>query len=117
MRAPGLTLLLCCVNNQIWAHLFHCLCCSHASGEGIVLKGGLVLDLGLFPVPDPAARVLIELSGSPLGYGSRCLSKREFGDLWDICILSLNSLVGLGGNRVDGLHLQVPTIQIASYRR
>jgi hypothetical protein len=50
------------------------------------------LDFGLFPASEPTARVLVESSGSPSGYGSRCLSPRELGDLWDVPILLLDSL-------------------------
>ena len=50
------------------------------------------LDFGLFPAFEPTARVLVESSGSPSGYGSRCLSTRELGDLWDVPILLLDSL-------------------------
>ncbi len=62
------------------------------SGEGVVREDGLVLDFGLFPASDLAAEVLVESSGSPLGYGSWRLPAGELGNLWDIPILFLNSL-------------------------
>ena len=55
-------------------------------------EDGLVLDFGLFPASDLTARVLLESSGSPSGYGSRSLSARELGDLWDVPILFMDSL-------------------------
>jgi hypothetical protein len=58
----------------------------------VVREGGLVLDFGLFPASEPTAWVLVEASGSPSGYVSRCLSAREVGDLWDVPILLLDSL-------------------------
>jgi hypothetical protein len=52
-----------------------------------------VLDFGLFPVSDPSARVIVESSLSPSGYGSRRLTAWELGDLWDVPILLLDSLL------------------------
>ena len=46
----------------------------------------------VFPPSCPAAQVLVESSESPSGYGSRHLSARELGDLWDVPILLLDSL-------------------------
>jgi hypothetical protein len=63
------------------------------SGEGVVHDGSLVLDFGLFPASDLAAEVLVESSGSPSGYGSRRLTARELGNLWDFPILFLDSLL------------------------
>jgi hypothetical protein len=54
-----------------------------------------VLDFGLFPASDPKARVLLESSASPSGYGSRSLLARELGDLWDVPIFFLDSLSDL----------------------
>ena len=51
-----------------------------------------MLDFGLFPASEPAAQVLVKLSGSPSGYGSRRLSARELRDLWDVPILLLDSM-------------------------
>jgi hypothetical protein len=51
-----------------------------------------VLDFGIFPASAPLAQVLIETLGSPTGYGSRGLSGCELGNLWDVPILSLDSL-------------------------
>ena len=51
-----------------------------------------MLDFGLFSASEHAAQVLVESSGSPSGYGSRRLSARELGDLWDVPILLLDSL-------------------------
>ena len=50
------------------------------------------MDFGLFPASEPAALVLVESSESLSGYGSRRLSARELGDLWDVPILLLDSL-------------------------
>ena len=61
-------------------------------GERVDWVEGRVLDTGLFPASDPSAHVLVESSGSPSGYGSRALSGRELGDLWDVPILFLDSL-------------------------
>jgi hypothetical protein len=51
-----------------------------------------VLDFGLFPASDPLARVIVEKSSSPSGYGLRPLMARELGNLWDAPILFLDSL-------------------------
>jgi hypothetical protein len=88
----GGTPLLCCVNNREQASPFHGRCSSGVRGEGVVCDGGLVLDFGLFPALDLAAEILVESSGSPSGYGSRCLTARELGNLWDVPILFLDSL-------------------------
>ena len=91
----GGTPLLCCVNNRVAACPFLGPCQSGVAGECVVQEGGLVLDFGLFPASDPGARLLVESSGSPSGYGSRMLSARELGDLWDVPILFLDSLSDL----------------------
>ena len=88
----GGTPLLCCVNDRVRAAPYHGQRRSGIAGERVVHEGGLVLDFGLFPASEPAALVLVESSGSPLGYGSRRLSARELGDLWDMPILLLDSL-------------------------
>ena len=88
----GGTPLLCCVNDRVRSTPFHGQRRSGVAGEQVVRDEGLVLDFGLFPASDPTARVLVESSGSPSGYGSRCLSPRELGDLWDVPILLLDSL-------------------------
>ncbi len=92
----GGTPLLCCVNDRVRALPFHGTCHLGVAGERVVQEGGLVLDFGLFPASDPEARVLLESSPSPSGYGSRSLSSaRELGDLWDVPILFLDSLLDL----------------------
>ena len=88
----GGTPLLCCVNDRVRATPYRGQRRSGVAGERVVREGGLVLDFGLFPAFEPTARVLVESSGSPSGYGSRCLSARELGDLWDVPILLLDSL-------------------------
>ena len=60
--------------------------------ERVVQTEGLVSNLGLFPASDPLARVIVELSLSPLGYGSWRLTAWELGDLWDVTILLLDSM-------------------------
>jgi hypothetical protein len=50
------------------------------------------MDFRLFPASDLGAEVLVESSGSPSGYGSRCLTPGELGNLWDVPILFLDSL-------------------------
>jgi hypothetical protein len=54
-----------------------------------------VLDFGLFLASNLEARVLLESSVSPSEYRSCSLSARELGDLWDVPILFLDSLLGL----------------------
>ncbi len=80
----GGTPLLCCVNDRVRTTPFHGQRRSGVAGERVVRDEGLVLDFGLFPASKPTAGVLVESSGSPSGYGSRCLSPRELGDLWDV---------------------------------
>ena len=58
----------------------------------MIRVNGLVLDLGLFPASEPSARVLVATADSPSGYGSRRLSGRELGDLWEVPILLLDTL-------------------------
>ena len=65
---------------------------SEAVGSGVVRTEGLVSDFGLFLASDPSARVIVESSLSPSGYGSRRLTARELGNLWDVPILFLDSL-------------------------
>ena len=73
----GGTPLLCCVNNREYARPFLGPRGLEAAGSGVVRTEGLVLDL---------ARVIVELSSSPSGYGSRRLTARELGNLWDVPI-------------------------------
>jgi hypothetical protein len=94
----GGTPLLCCVNDREYARPFLGPRGSGAVGAvgavvaGVVRTEGLVLDFGLFPASDPSARVIVETSSSPSGYGTRDLTVRELGNLWDIPILFLDSL-------------------------
>jgi len=88
----GGTPLLCCVNDRVAARPFLGTHRTRVAGLGVEREDGLVLDFGLFPASDLAARVLLESSGSPSGYGSRSLSARELGDLWDVPILFMDSL-------------------------
>ncbi len=53
------------------------------------------MDFGLFPASDLEARVLLESSASPSGYGTCSLLARELGDLWDVPILFLDSMSDL----------------------
>ena len=69
----GGTPLLCCINDRVRAAPYHGMRRSGIAGEQVVCEGGLVLDFGLFPASEPTAQVLVELSGSPSGYGSCCL--------------------------------------------
>ncbi len=89
----GGTPLLCCVNNRKYAMLFLGQRWMGAAGEWVVRIEGLVLDFGLFLASDPSARVIVELSSSPSGYGSCHLMAQELGDLWDVPILLLDSLL------------------------
>ncbi len=75
--------MLCCVNNRKYARPFLGPRGLEAAGSGVVRTEGLVLDL---------ARVIVELSSSPSGYGLRRLTARELGNLWGVPILFLNSL-------------------------
>ena len=88
----GGTPLLCCVNDRVRAVPYHGQRRSGIAGERVVREGELVLDFGLFPASEPATQVLVESSASPSGYGSRRLSARELGNLWDVPILLLDSL-------------------------
>ncbi len=78
--------MLCCVNDREYARLFLGPRGSGAAGSGVVRTEGLVLDFGLFPESDPSARVIVESSSSPSGYGSHGLTARELGNLWDVPI-------------------------------
>jgi len=49
--------------------------------------GGVVQAWGLFPASDLSASVLVSASGSPPGWGIRCLSVLELAALWDVPIL------------------------------
>ncbi len=85
----GGTPLLCCINNRVCTVPFHGQCHLGVSREWVVPKDRFVLDYGLFPASDPTALVLLESSRSPLGYGLRCMLRRELGDLWYVPILLL----------------------------
>ena len=50
---------------------------------------------GLFPASDLSALVLVSASGSPSGWGIRCLSVLELAALWDVPILVSDSLSDL----------------------
>ena len=58
----------------------------------VVQVDGLVQDWGLFPATDLAAKVLVQCSFSPSGYGFRTLTPAELGGLWDLPISVLDSL-------------------------
>ncbi len=94
------TPLLCCVNDRVLARPYLGPRGSGLAGDSIARLDGLVLDFGLFPALDPRALVLLESSGSPSGYGSRVLTGRELGTLWDVPILFMDSLSDL---EIDGL--------------
>ena len=81
------TPLLCCVNDRVLARPYLGPRGSGLAGDSVAQLDGLVLDFGLFPALDPRALVLLESSGSPSGYGSRVLTGRELGTLWDVPIL------------------------------
>ncbi len=91
--ATGGTPLLCCVYDRKYATLFLRQQRTGAAGEWVVRGEGLVLDFGLFPASDPLVWVIVESLLSPLGYGSRRLTARDLGDLWDVPILLLDSLL------------------------
>ncbi len=88
----GGTPLLCCVNDRVAARPFLETRRTGVAGMCVERDYGLILDFGLFPASDLTARVLLESSGSPSGYGSRSLSARELGNLWDVPILFMDSL-------------------------
>ncbi len=88
----GGTPLLCCVNDREYARPFLGPQGAGAAGASVVRTGGLVGDSGLFPSSDPLARVIVESSTSPSGYGSHRLMAHELGNLWDMPILFLDSL-------------------------
>ena len=90
------TPLLCSVNDRVQARPYAGTRPSGVvAGEQVLRKDGFVLDSGLFPASEPNALVLLEASSSPSGYGSRCLTARELGNLWDVPILFLDSLSDL----------------------
>ena len=64
------TPLLCCVNDRMAARPFLGMLRSGVAGKCVEREEGLVMDFGLFPASDLTARVLLESSGSPSGYGS-----------------------------------------------
>jgi hypothetical protein len=66
---------------------------TRVAGEQVVWADGFVMDYGLFPASDSSALDLVDPSGSPTGYRSWRLSVRELGDLWDVPILFLDSLL------------------------
>ena len=88
----GGTPLLCCVNDRVAARPFLGTRRSGIAGKCVEREEGFILDFGLFPASNLTAQVLLESSGSPSGYGSRSLSARELGDLWDVPILFMESL-------------------------
>ena len=88
----GGTPLLYCVNDREYATPFLGQHRTSAAGERVVRAEGLVSDLGLLLTLDPSARVIVEFLLSHSGYGSRHLTVRELGDLWDAPILLLDSL-------------------------
>ena len=57
--------------------------------------GGVVQAWGLFPASVLSALVLVSASGSPSGWGIRCLSVLELAALWDVPILVSDSLSDL----------------------
>jgi len=89
----GGTLLLCCVNDRVASWPFLGTRRSGVAGKCVEWEEGVVMDFGLFPASDLTARVLLESSGSPSGYGLRSLSARELGDLWDVPILFMDFLL------------------------
>ena len=59
---------------------------------------------------DLAAKVLVQCSFSPSGYGFRSLTGLELGGLWDLPILVLDALPGPGGEAVlQGFFQLAPT--------
>ena len=88
----GGTPLLCCIDDRVAARPFLGTRRSGVAGQGVEQEDGFILDFGLFPASDLMAQVLLESSGSPSGNGSRSLSARELGGLWDVPILFLDSL-------------------------
>jgi hypothetical protein len=76
----------------------------------VVWVEGLVQDWGLFLSSDLAAKVLVQCSFSPSGYGSRSLSGAELGALWDIPISVLDALPTQGSERIlQGIFRSDPT--------
>ena len=86
------TPFFCCVNDREYARPFLGPRGAGAAGASIVRAEGLVVDSGLFPASNPLARVIVESSTSPSGYGSRGLTAHELGNLWEVPILFLDSL-------------------------
>jgi hypothetical protein len=101
-ESRGGTPLLCCVNDREYARPFLGPRGSGVVGAGVARTEDLILDFGLFPASDPAARVIVESSTSPSGYGSRQLTARELGNLWDVPILFLDSLPDTDVGRLMG---------------
>ncbi len=66
----------------------------------VVRVEGLVQDWGLFPSSNLAAKVLVQCSFSPSGYGSWSLSGAELGALWDIPISVLDAFPAQGSERI-----------------
>jgi hypothetical protein len=58
----------------------------------VVREGGLVQDWGLFPASDVGARVLVQCSLSPSGYGLQGLTWSELGGLWDLPISVMDAM-------------------------
>ena len=71
---------------RVTAHL--CMPDGGVAVARVVRVEGLIQDWGLFPASDLAAKVLVQCSFSPSGYGHRSLSGTELGALWDIPIPS-----------------------------
>ena len=86
------TPLLCCVNDRVRSTPHLGTRPVREVGVRVEWVDGLAMDSGLFPASSPSARVLVESSGSPTGYGSWVLSAHELGDLWDVPILFLDAL-------------------------
>ena len=76
----------------------------------VVRVDGLVQDWGLFPASDLAAKVLVQCSFSPSGYGYRSLTGLELSGLWDLPISVLDALPGQGSTTVlRGFFQSAPT--------
>ena len=76
----------------------------------VVRVDGLVQDWGLFPASDLAAKVLVQCSFSPSGYGFRSLTGPELGGLWDLPISVLDTLPGQGSTTIlQGFFQSAPT--------
>ncbi len=88
----GGTPLLVCINDRVHAVPYLGQRTVGTVGKSVERVDGLELDFRMFPASEPSARVLVKTSGSPTGYGSRRLSGRELGNLWDVPNLFLDSL-------------------------